>query len=82
MLNENFILFRRRRPEVFYEKDVLRNFSQFTGKHLYQRLFFKKVQFLDAWPNFRKSVLFVGLEWIKAVYFEFRYLVKSISHCI
>ena len=26
--------FRSSRPEVFYEKGVLRNFAKFTGKHL------------------------------------------------
>ena len=31
------------RPEVFCKKGVLRNFAKFTGKHLYQRLFFDKV---------------------------------------
>ena len=30
-------------PEVFYKKDVLRNFAKFTGKHLCQRLFLNKV---------------------------------------
>ena len=30
-------------PEVFCKKGVLRNFSKFTGKHLYQSLFFNKV---------------------------------------
>ena len=29
-------------PEQFCEKGVLRNFTKFTGKHLYQSLFFKK----------------------------------------
>ena len=29
------------RPEVFYKKDILRNFPRFTGKHLCQSLFFK-----------------------------------------
>ena len=33
-------------PEVFYEKGVLRNFTKFTGKHLYQSLFFNKVAVL------------------------------------
>ena len=27
-------------PEVFFKKGVLRNFTKFTGKHLYQYLFF------------------------------------------
>ena len=30
-------------PEVFCKKGVLRNFAKFTGKRLYQSLFFKKV---------------------------------------
>ena len=37
------ILFRSSRPEVFCKKGVLRNFTKFTGKHLCQSLFFKKV---------------------------------------
>ena len=28
--------------EVFYAKDVLWNLTKFTGKHLFQRLFFDK----------------------------------------
>ena len=34
---------RSSRPEVFCKKSVLRNFAKFTGKHLYQSLFFNKV---------------------------------------
>ena len=34
---------RSSRPEVFYKKGVLRNFSKFTGKLLCQSLFFNKV---------------------------------------
>ena len=30
-------------PEVFCKKGVLRNFANFTGKHLYQSLFLNKV---------------------------------------
>ena len=30
-------------PEVFYIKGVLKNFAKFTGKHLFQSLFFNKV---------------------------------------
>ena len=30
-------------PEVFYKKGVLKNFLNFTGKHLRQSLFFNKV---------------------------------------
>ena len=35
--------FRSSRPDVFYKKGVLRNFTKFTGKHLCQSLFFNKV---------------------------------------
>ena len=34
---------RRSCPDVFYKKDVLRNFAKFTEKHLCQSLFFNKV---------------------------------------
>ena len=30
-------------PEVFCKKGVLRNFAKFTGKHMCQSLFFKKI---------------------------------------
>ena len=30
-------------PEKFCKKSVLKNFAKFTGKHLYQGLFFIKV---------------------------------------
>ena len=33
-------------PEVFCKKGVPRNFTKFTGKHLYQRLFFNKEESL------------------------------------
>ena len=37
---------RSSRPEVFCNKDVLRNFAKFTGKHLCTSLFFDKVAVL------------------------------------
>ena len=36
------LLPRSSRPEVFCKKDILRNFTKFTGKHLCQSLFFNK----------------------------------------
>ena len=38
-----FTVLRSSRPEVFCKKDVLRNFTKFTGKHLCQSLFFNEV---------------------------------------
>ena len=40
-------------PDVFCEKNVLRNFTKFTGKHLCQSLFFNKVA--DSACNFIKK---------------------------
>ena len=34
--------FRSSRPEVFCKKSVFKSLTKFTGKHLYQSLFFKK----------------------------------------
>ena len=39
-LNEKI---RRSRLEVFCKKDVLINLAKFTGKHVYQSLFFNKI---------------------------------------
>ena len=39
----SFSLHHKQPPKMFCKKGVLRNFAKFTGKHLYQRLFFNKV---------------------------------------
>ena len=36
------------RPEVFCKKGVLRNFTKFTGIHLYRSLFFNKKEFIKT----------------------------------
>ena len=43
---ETFPLPRSSCLEVFCNKDVVRNFARFTGKHLCQGLFFNKVAHL------------------------------------
>ena len=43
LLEKFSTLSRRSRPELFCKKDVPGNFAKFTGKHLYQSLFFSKV---------------------------------------
>ena len=35
--------YRSSRPEVFYEKGILKSFTKFTGKHLYESFFSNKV---------------------------------------
>ena len=46
---KTFLGWKKQPPEVFCKKGVLRNFAEFTGKHLCQSLFFNKVAglFLD-----------------------------------
>ena len=44
------------RPEVFCKKDVLRNFTKFTGKHLCRSLFLGKVAGLKLATLLKKRV--------------------------
>ena len=53
--------YRTGRPEVFRKKGVLRNFAKFTGKHLYQSLFFNEVAGLQAWNFILKNDSGTGL---------------------
>ena len=43
-------------PEAFYEKVVLRNFAKFTGKHVYQSLFFNNVAGLRSATLLKKRL--------------------------
>ena len=43
--------------EVFRKKGVLRNFTKFTGKHLYQSLFFNRVADLGPAALLKKGLL-------------------------
>ena len=42
---------RSSRPEVFYKLIILKNFAKFTGKHLFQILFSKKVWSCEIFTN-------------------------------
>ena len=44
------------RPEVFYKKGVLRIFTKFTGKHLFQCLFLNKVAGLSPTQSWHRCV--------------------------
>ena len=37
----SYVSVQKQPPEVFYIKGVIKNFTKFTGKHLWQSLFFK-----------------------------------------
>ena len=43
-------------PEMFYKKDVLRNFAKFTGKYLCQSLFFIKSAVLRSANLWKKRL--------------------------
>ena len=42
-LEPQYLYLRSSGPEVFFKKDVLRNFPKVTGQHLCHSLFFNKV---------------------------------------
>ena len=44
------------RPEAFCQKGVLRNFAKFTGKHVFQSLFFNKVAGLRSATVLKKTL--------------------------
>ena len=48
--------FRSSRPEVFNEKGALRNFTNFSGKHLCQSLVFNKVTGLSLATLLKKKL--------------------------
>ena len=50
--------FQKHSPEVFYKKNVLRNFTKFTGKHLCQSLFINKVAGLRPATLLKKRLLY------------------------
>ena len=62
---ENFYKFncknQKQPPEVFWKKDVLRNFAKFTGKDLCQSLFFHRVVDLRPSKNFLRTTFLVAL---------------------
>ena len=47
---------RSSRPGVFFKKGVLRNFAKFTGKHLYQSLFFNKLEGIKSASSLKKRL--------------------------
>ena len=50
-------MYRSSHPEMFCKKGVLTNFTKFTGKHLYQSLFFNKVAGVRPATLFKKRLL-------------------------
>ena len=68
-------IYKNSRPEVFCKKGVFRNFTEFTGKHLCQSLFFNKVSssvFCCALGHFFiKSFLFT------CILLDFKHIKKS-----
>ena len=64
-------LFRSSRPELFCRKGALRNFAKFTGKHLYQSLFFDKV------AGLRPATLLKRRVWHRCFPVNFRKFLKT-----
>ena len=60
-------------PEVFCKKDVLINFTKFTGKHLCQSLFFHKVGGLRPGTLLKKRI------WHRCFPVNFRKFIRTLS---
>ena len=58
--------YRSSRPEVFCKKGVLRNFAKFTGKHLYQSLWYRS--FPVNFVKFLKTPFFIEHLWWLLLY--------------
>ena len=79
------LLYRSSRPDVFCEKDVLRNFGKFTGKHLCQDLYFNLVAGLAC--NFIKietlaqvfSCEFSANVWKVSLEYTITWKIKSLT---
>ena len=64
-------LFRSSRPGLFCRKGALRNFAKFTGKHLYQSLFFDKV------AGLRPATLLKRRVWHRCFPVNFRKFLRT-----
>ena len=77
IVTARFHFYRSSRPEVFCQKDVLRNFVKFTWKHLCQSLFFNKVSGLKP-----QACNFIKKETLAQVFFcEFCEISKNTFSC-
>ena len=64
-------MFRRSHRRCSVRKGVLRNFSKFTGKHLFQILFFKKV------AGFRTATLLKNRLWQRCFLVNFEKFLRT-----
>ena len=71
---------RSSRPEVFCVKGLLRNFTEFTGKHLCQSLFFNKVAGLRP-ATLLKKRLWHRFLWILWNFWEHLFLKNTTGGC-
>ena len=81
-----FILVRSSRPEVLCDRDVLKNFVKFIGKHLYQSLFVNKEtlsQVLSCqYHEISKNTFFNITLLVAASDFSKKFSIKRIFICI
>ena len=63
---------RSSRPEVFYQKGLLRNFTKFTGKHQCQSLFFNKVE------GVKSATLLKKILWHRCFSVNFTKLLRTL----
>ena len=70
-LPNRICLSRSSRPDVFYEKGVLKDFAKFTRKHLCQGLFFNKV------AELRPTTLLKKRLWLRCFHVNFAKFLRT-----
>ena len=60
--------------EVFYKINILKNFEKFTGNHLYQSLFFKKIAHLRPLSCFLSCLHFTIIKTSTETVYSWNYI--------
>ena len=69
----------KKQLQVFFKKGVLRNFAKFTGKHLYQSLFFNKVFSCEFCEISNNTLFREHLRWLLLDIYGIQYLLIEFS---
>ena len=76
-----YVLAKSSRLEVFCKKGLLRNFEKFTGKHLYQSLFFNKAAGLRPLSQLSVTSVTGAFQWILHNFLEHLFCRTPPYHC-
>ena len=75
--SNNAVIPNKQPPEVFYKKGVPKNFSKFTGKHLYQSFFLTNLHALDLQLYLKRYSGTGVFLWILRKFYEHLFLQNT-----